>query len=151
MNYAYNYNPYQGYPGGYVPQAQDQLSQLRQGYQPVQQAAPQTQPAANGINWCQGEAAARAYMVAPGNTVLLMDSDASTFYLKSSDANGMPQPLRIFDYQERAAAPRAVPQAQQEQYVTRREFDALAAKLEAVGTEKRPVKGGKQKEDSENA
>ena len=30
-----------------------------------------------------------------------MDSEASVFYLKSTDMSGMPQPLRIFDYTER--------------------------------------------------
>lgn len=40
-------------------------------------------------------------MVAAGNTVLLMDSENQTFYLKSADPSGMPLPLRIFDYKER--------------------------------------------------
>lgn len=87
-------------------------------------------------------------MVAPGNTVLLMDSDASTFYLKSSDANGMPQPLRIFDYTERTQAARQAPQAVEVDYVTRKEFDALTARLDALGA--KPAKVAKQKEDNDN-
>ena len=59
--------PYYSYPMYQAP-APDQLSQLRQAYQP---APPQQQ----GILWVQGEEAAKAYMVAPGATVLLMDSD----------------------------------------------------------------------------
>lgn len=91
----------------------------------------QYQPQQGGINWCQGEAAARAYMVAPGNTVLLMDSDASTFYIKSCDTSGMPYPLRIFDFTERDQATQPVA----EEYITRKEFDALAAKIAALKEE----------------
>ena len=70
-------------------------------------------------------------MVAAGNSVLLMDSDASVFYLKSTDASGMPQPMRIFDYTERSGT--AVPEAQPNtDYVTRDEFNALAARLNAL-------------------
>ena len=54
----------------------------------------------NNFVWIQGEEGAKAYMVAPGSTVLLMDSENSVFYLKSSSADGIPQ-LRIFDYTER--------------------------------------------------
>lgn len=116
--------PYFGYQNPYYPApVPDNLAQLRQ---PAQQTAPQS-----GVIWVQGEEAAKAYMVAAGNSVLLMDSEASTFYLKSTDQSGMPQPLRVFDYTERTQkqAP-ASPQTQE--YVTRQEFDALAAKLEAL-------------------
>lgn len=116
--------PYFGYQNPYyAAPVPDNLAQLRQ---PAQQAAPQS-----GVIWVQGEEAAKAYMVAAGNSVLLMDSEASAFYLKSTDQSGMPQPLRVFDYTERAQkqAP-ALPQTQE--YVTRQEFDALAAKLDAL-------------------
>lgn len=69
-------------------------------YQPPQQ---------NGIIWVQGIQGAKGYMVAPGQTALLMDSEGSTFYMKSADQSGMPS-LRIFDFQERTqAAPQAQP------------------------------------------
>lgn len=103
MAYGYNYG---GYPmpgaGMYAPPMQDQLAQLRGQQGPFPQVQQQTPPQ-NGINWVQGEEGARAYMVAPGCTVLLMDSDGCSFYLKSADASGMPQPLRVFDYVERKA------------------------------------------------
>ena len=87
----YNYNPY--YPNsGAMP---DMLNQLRT--QPVQQVA---QPS-NGIVWVQGEAAAKSFVVSPNTTVMLLDSENSVFYLKTSDASGMPLPLRVFDYSER--------------------------------------------------
>lgn len=67
-------------------------------YQPPQS---QQQPQNNsGLIWVQGESGAKSYLVAPSQTVLLMDSENSKFYLKSTDASGMPLPLRIFEYNE---------------------------------------------------
>lgn len=137
--YGYNYQP-NYYPSPAMP---GQLEQLRMGQQPQQQ--PQQQ---NGLIWVQGEAGAKSYMVANGNSVLLMDSESQTFYLKSADASGMPS-MRIFDYQERAQqkpAPVAAQNAQE--YVTRNEFNALAAKIEALTA--KPVRAGKE-ENNESA
>lgn len=94
-------------------------------------------------------------MVAAGNSVLLMDADSSTFYLKTTDSSGIPQPLRIFDYTERAASPKTPLQATKsnhEEFVTRSEFDALAAQLDAL-TAKEPTKAIKKvvKEEPEHA
>lgn len=132
--------PYFGYQNPYYPApVPDNLAQLRQ---PAQQTAPQS-----GVIWVQGEEAAKAYMVAAGNSVLLMDSEASTFYLKSTDQSGMPQPLRVFDYTERTQKQAtALPQTQE--YVTRQEFDALAAKLEAL-TAKPTKRVAKEASDDE--
>lgn len=59
-----------------------------------------TQQSNNGILWVHGEAGAKAYPVAPGNSVLLMDSESDCFYIKSTDATGIPSPLRKFSYSE---------------------------------------------------
>lgn len=65
------------------------------------QAYPQQQAQNNnGLIWVQGEAAAKSYLVAAGASVLLMDSEAPIFYIKSTDAAGMPMPLRTFQYSE---------------------------------------------------
>lgn len=93
---------------------QDQLNQLRtanpmpgqmpmQGFPqfqtppqlPVQQ--PRQDP--NGLIWVQGEAGAKSWFVAPGATVLLMDSENPRFYMKSSDMHGVPA-MRTFEYTE---------------------------------------------------
>lgn len=135
-------NPYgPGYMPGYYqmgqqmpPPMSDQLAQLRQAAYPgmqQQQTAQQFAP----INWVQGEEAAKSFLCAPGNSVLLMDSEKSSFYIKTVDASGMPQPLRIFDYTERTAAqkqPTQAAQAQAGDFVTRAEFDALAARFDAL-------------------
>ena len=80
----------------------------------------------NAINWVQGEASAKAYPVAPNTSVLLMDSEESVFYIKATDASGMPLPLRVFDYTERTTqnAPKAVAPPQTDT-VTREEFERL--------------------------
>ena len=90
---AYN----NGFPINY-PQMYPQYN-----YMPQQQVVPQqpTQQNDNGILWVQGEAGAKSWAVAPGKSVMLMDSESNTFYIKSSDNSGMPMPLRIFDYKER--------------------------------------------------
>ena len=79
-----------GYPVNY--------SQYYQ-YQPVQQTNTQQ----NGIIWVSGEAGAKAYMVAPNNTVQLWDSESQTIYLKSADASGMPS-MKVLDYTIRDVA-----------------------------------------------
>lgn len=131
------YIPY-GYQPGYYGQAMpDQLAHLRQNayQQPMMgQAAQQTQGTPS-IIWVQGEEGAKAYMVAAGNSVLLMDSENSAFYIKSTDASGMPLPLRVFDYKERTTAAKTPPQTAQQpvvEFVTRAEFDALAARCAAL-------------------
>lgn len=131
------YIPY-GYQPGYYGQAMpDQLAQLRQNayQQPMMgQAAQQTQSTPS-IIWVQGEEGAKAYMVAAGNSVLLMDSENSAFYIKSTDASGMPLPLRVFDYKERTTTAKTPPQTAQQpgvEFVTRAEFDALAARCAAL-------------------
>ena len=131
------YIPY-GYQPGYYGQAMpDQLAQLRQNayQQPMMgQAAQQTQGTPS-IIWVQGEEGAKAYMVAAGNSVLLMDSENSAFYIKSTDASGMPLPLRVFDYKERTTAAKTPTQTAQQpgvEFVTRAEFNALAARCAAL-------------------
>lgn len=107
-----------------------------------QQAMPSqmqnNQQASNGgITWVQGEAAAKSYPVAAGQSVLLMDSEASAFYIKSTDQSGMPQPLRIFDYSERTTAhsEAGVVKTESGDYVSRAEFDRFKEEI------KRSMKG----------
>lgn len=122
------YYPYGGYYGGMTQPMPDQLTQLRQGYAPQQ---PQQQQAGNGLIWVQGEAGARGYMVAPGQSVLLMDSERQTMYLKSADGAGMPT-MRIYDYTERVAQPQPAQQSAAQSYATREEVDALRKEIAAL-------------------
>lgn len=124
--------PQYGYtPQSYYPPTQpmpDQLAYLRQ-----QQMQPMQQPAASPL-WVQGEAGAKAYPVAPGSSVILMDSESNVFYIKSADQSGMPT-MRTFEYRERTAAQNPPVQAAQQpqgDYVTRSEFAAWAARFDAL-------------------
>lgn len=99
-------------------------------YQPYMYQYPYTpQPAQQrqdqGLVWVQGEAGAKSYLVAPGATVLLMDSEGSKFYLKTSDASGVPLPLRVFEYKELTAKDAPKPVA----YVTVEEFEKFKEEM----------------------
>ena len=124
------------YPQIYPQPYQDRLSQLQSQYQ---QAVPQMAQATNsgnqGVLWVQGDAGAKAYMVAPNSTVLLMDSEAQKFYLKSTDASGVPS-LRVFEYSE---VPNNLSQGSQRaqtdtdgKYVTREEYNEIRAKFKEI-------------------
>lgn len=154
---AYQYYPSYQSPY-YPPPVPDHLAQLR-GQQPFQApmqgqpVPPQGNTAGNGIIWVQGEEGAKGYLVAPGENRLLMDSENSTFYIKSTDASGMPMPLRVFDYTERTEAKKA-PQTVREssvQFATKEELAALAARLDALTMQKQPAKEQVAKEDMNNA
>ena len=140
--------------GGFTAPVPDRLAQLRQNQmqQPVIPGAVQPQPTppspqSNPI-WVQGEEGAKAFMVAPGSSVMLMDSENTVFYLKSSDQSGMPLPLRIFDYTERTSNQPKQPPAPQfdpSQFITRDELEnILAERL------KKPTRPTKPKEDTEH-
>lgn len=120
----------------------DTLAQFKAPYQPQQQTAPQQ---SNGLIWVQGESGAKSFLVGPGQNVLLMDSEATRFYLKSTDNSGMPMPLRIFEYQEVTGQDPKQDLAAIDpgQYITREEFETRLAQMTA-----KPAK--KVKEEPEN-
>ena len=115
----------------YTPYQNQYYTQLAQTYNPVP-----AQQNNNGIIWIQGENAAKSYMVAPNTTVLLMDSESQRFYLKSSDASGMPLPLIIFEYTETTqnAQKQAceAPAVDLSGYATKAEFDAFRDEIQGV-------------------
>ena len=120
------------YPNYYYPTNYQPYTPMMQQPQPMQQQAPvqQVQPIQqvqdSNLTWVQGEAGAKAYPVAPNKSILLMDSENSVMYIKSTDASGMPLPLRIFDYAERTAqnAHNGVAEPKTDT-VTREEFERL--------------------------
>ena len=121
------------FPQSYYQNMYAQPVMLNPILTPTQQQ-PQTQPN-NSIVWCQGEAGAKSYQVAPNQSVLLMDAEKNTFFIKSADASGMPLPLRIFDYTERTQQQTSEPQVQNQNpvqtqdYITREEFEERIAEI----------------------
>lgn len=81
------------------------------GYQPQQ-----------SIIWVQGLEGAKAYPVAAGNSVLLMDNTENVFYIKTTDQSGMPNPIRVFDYKERTEKPKT-------EYVTKEDLEKALSDL----------------------
>lgn len=84
-------------------------------------------PQNSGIVWVQGVEGAKAYPVASGASVLLMDSEDSVFYIKTTDQSGMPSPLRIFDYSERTEEPKVDTSA----FITRDELEKRLEQLKS--------------------
>lgn len=145
-NYGFQYPYY-----GSQPPMQDNLAQLRMNANQMQNSVVQPsmtsqtmQQQSSQIIWVSGEAGAKSYLVAPGNTVMLLDAENSVFYLKSADASGMPLPLRIFDYKERTTAAQqasggsvAAENVNLDNFVTRKEFDELKAYIASQPTPKK--------------
>lgn len=82
------------------------------------------QTQANGINWVQGIEGAKAYPVAPNANVMLMDSNANTFYIKSADATGRPS-ISLYDYKERKMVNDTTTQNKMADFVTKEELYAI--------------------------
>jgi hypothetical protein len=145
--YAPFYRPY------YTPAQQiadNNQFQYQQQSQPMQQQpmqAPQMPPQqptmpytvqnqpTNDFIWVQGEAGAKAYLIAPNATVTLWDSESPTIYIKSADSNGMPS-MRTLDFTERFQNAPKSPQTHECQcdkdFVRVTDFQALEAKFEAL-------------------
>lgn len=145
-NYGYQYPYY-----GTQPPMADNLAQLRMNTNQMQNAvvsqpmpSQPIQQQSSQIIWVSGEAGAKSYLVAPGNTVMLLDAENSVFYLKSADASGMPLPLRIFDYKERTTTAQQAfggvvtgESVNLDNFVTRKEFDELKASIASQSTPKK--------------
>lgn len=121
MQNQYYGNPY--YPQ-YPQPMQDNLAQLRQ--------QPQMQ---SGVQWVSCEQEARAYLVAPNCAVALWDSSAPRVYLKQADASGKPM-FKGYDLVERPESAPMAPQNAAGNFVTREEFDKLAASVRALSGKK---------------
>lgn len=113
-----------------------------QQYYPQQNYTQNYQPQQSGITWVDGVSSAKAYPVANGTSILLMDSNENAFYIKSADQSGMPS-IRIFDYSERTVTQGQQPQVAQVAepvseapeidlsiYVTKEELKKVASDIE---------------------
>ena len=121
---------FNGFPATYTP--------YYTNVAPVQ--APQAQtntPVQGGLNWIQGEQAAKSYLVAPNNTVVLFDSEAQTIYIKSADGSGMPS-MKVLDYTIRETdknspiSPVATKAVDLSEYATKSEIKAVTDEIAAL-------------------
>lgn len=89
------------------------------------------QPAqtSNTFAWVQGEAAAKAYPVPPGTTMILMDTENPVLYMKFTDQSGRPQDIQTrylvtkeeFDKLQNGS----ISAEQSVNFVTRSEFESF--------------------------
>ena len=115
-----------GFPASYQ---QMYYPQYQQQYQ------PQVQQQNSSPIWIQGEAAAKSYLVAPGTTVALWDSESQTIFLKSADASGMPS-MKVLDYTIRDLSAQKAPKTDLinstdtlSAYATKTELEALKREI----------------------
>lgn len=93
------------------------------------------------FSFVKGEQGAISYMVPPNSTALLMDSESTHFWLKSTDASGMPFPLRKFAFNEETQqssnstmqqfATSTNESVDMSQYVKKSELDEILKQLKA--------------------
>lgn len=87
----------------------------------------QQQQAQQGIAWIGSDEEAVRWMVAPNSSVTLRSTDGKTVYFKTADASGRPN-IEVYTLTPRQAAPQ-----EHTEYVTRREFEELIARLKGKG------------------
>ena len=141
---------FNSYFNPYYPQPmQDNLAQLRQQQMqtmPPQIPLMQNPVAQGGVQWVAGRPEAENWLIAPNSAIALWDSTAPVVYLKQADACGKPT-LKTYDLVERLASASDAQKTSPPEYVTRKEFDALAALVgEIKGKKKRKVEEGEEDE-----
>lgn len=118
---AYNYFPQTYQQPIYYPTQSNAF--------PTQQSVGTSQPTTqSALNWVQGEAGAKSYLVAPNSTVVLWDTESQTVYIKSADPTGMPS-IKTLDYTIRGAVAGAQPAVD---YATKDDVSALKEELESL-------------------
>jgi hypothetical protein len=105
-------------------------------YQTPMQTTPMSAPTpTNDMIWVQGEAGAKAYLVAPNNRVVLWDTETKTIYIKSADASGVPS-MQILDFTERVQNGSQMPVEHickcGDNFVTKDELKALKGKYDEL-------------------
>lgn len=133
---AYNYFPQNYQMPAYYPQTQQSVPQQVQVQQQTQQY--------NSKIYVQGDAGAKSYLVAPGNTVILWDSEAPIFYEKSADYSGVPHIRRaIYKYED--VTPQAKPTLAESDFAKQSDVDYLKSEIEALRAKFGEIEGSKKK------
>ena len=129
-------------PNYYQPPMPDNLMQMRQQMmhqKPVQ--AAQQQPMQTSVVWISGgKEEANGFMVAPNSRAIIFETNSMIFHIKERDASGTPIPMRTFNYTEESENASQDTKKMDDKFVTRDEFDRLAALVgELKGKKKRKV------------
>lgn len=130
-----------GYPTPFMPQ-------------PTPNQFPtQTTPSQNGliVAWVQGEQAMKSFGLGPNQKAFLFNTEENNFGIKTTDANGMPNPLELFAYyrvnndnkQTTPASNSPAPAIDTSLFVTKEELDNRILELMIELEEKGGKKNGK--------
>ena len=134
------YNNY--FPVNYQPMQMYQ-QQSQQAVPQQMQMQQQTQQYNNKI-YVQGDAGAKSYLVAPGNTVILWDSEAPIFYEKSADYSGVPHIRRaIYKYEDTAPQNKQI--LAENDYATKEEVSLIKDEIIALRAKFDDMEGSKKK------
>lgn len=112
-------------PYGYVPYTGTTLPERT--YYPNYQPAYQPNTTSLMTVFVNSENEVNDYPVAAGTTVQLISFKLGKFWLKSTGTNGVPQPLRSFNFTEETQAANI-----QNDSVSRAEFSALSEKFDKL-------------------
>lgn len=115
VGYNQLYPPINPYIPPQGPQMQQQMM--------LQQSQKQTGPI-----WVQGEAGAKSFLVGPGETVPLWDSEAQVIYMKTADQSGMPS-MKVLDYTIRDGSNLPGKKEDALEYATKNEVETIKDNL----------------------
>ena len=100
------------YSNPFLPQLQNMQAQLAQMQQSCQ------------IQYVKGFNGAKAFIMPPSSSTILMDSDEPVFYTKFVDANGVEQ-IKEFEFKEKTTTT----QSTNDTYALKSDFDKLSERV----------------------
>lgn len=104
---------------------------MAQNFRQPQQMMPQQ----DEVIYVPNQQAAESYLMAPNSFVRLWDAQMPRFYEKRTDQQGRPFPMDVYEFHKVTNEPKSEEVNLSEQFVTRKEFNDLIAKLETKGDE----------------
>lgn len=103
------------YSNPFLPQLQNMQARLAQMQQPQQSCQ---------IQYVKGFNGAKAFIMPPSSSTILMDSDEPVFYTKFVDANGVEQ-IKEFEFKEKTTTT----QSTNDTYALKSDFDKLSERV----------------------
>ncbi len=119
-------NNYNQYP--YTTPYNNPLYQQQIPSNAFQYQQNQTGHGKNNIIWVKGKEDAKAMQLQPNSIVILLDSEANKFYIKTTDQIGLGK-IRVFEYNEKEEGNTSYPQeVDLSNYVTKQQLQEILAK-----------------------
>ena len=133
MNFQNPYQNYQpSYQQTYQPNFQPYYQQIQQLQNQIQQSQ-QTNQNGGMFYFVNSQKEVEDWVLNAGQTAFFFERNASVFYIKSVAQNGLSQPIEVYDYSQRLSdASESHLDDKGDKYITRDEFEALKAELEAL-------------------